>query len=68
MSLKITCPKSDKHRTFNVTAHVAQEWKVDENGNFLSMIESCTDVIHRPEQADLFACSVCGADAKVERI
>lgn len=65
--MKITCPKNPKHRTFNVTAHVAQEWKVSDDGSFLKLINNCTDVVHRPDAADLYSCSVCGEEAKVEK-
>lgn len=27
---KVTCPKNIRHTRFSVTAHVAQEWEVDE--------------------------------------
>lgn len=64
--LKIKCPKSNKHKRFSVTAHVAQEWKVDEKGEFMESLADCLEVTHRPEKGDLFSCLSCGSEAEVE--
>lgn len=56
------CPKCGNKR-FSVTAHVAQEWEVDENGNFIKTITECTDVTHTPDDDDIWVCTKCGYDA-----
>ena len=62
-NFKVTCPKSIKHTKFSVIAHVAQEWEVDENSNFMGLKNSCTDVLHSPDKDDHFICLTCGAEA-----
>lgn len=56
------CPKCGCLKFF-VTAHVAQRWEVDENENFLSLIEDATDIVHRPDDGDLWECADCGFEA-----
>ena len=63
--MNISCPKSAAHKRFSVTAHVAQEWQVDGSGNFVRVIQDCTDVVHKPDSQDLFQCLTCGATAEV---
>lgn len=65
--MKIVCPKNKTHNKFNVTAHVAQLWEVDQSGEFIKELESCTEVDHQPDEDDLFYCQICGEQAKVEK-
>lgn len=53
------CPKCGGTE-FIVSAHVAQDWLVDENGNFLEVTEDCTDVVHQPDDGDVWQCDSCG--------
>jgi len=62
-NFKIICPKDIKHTKFSVTAHVAQEWEVDEKAEFSKVITDCTDVTHKPDKDDHFICLTCGAEA-----
>ncbi len=55
------CPKCGG-KEFYVTAHVTQSWKVDEDGEFLEVTEDCCDVIHRPNDEDVWECASCGYD------
>ena len=66
--LKITCPKSNRHKKFCTTAHVVQEWIVDTTGMFLSVEDECIEVAHEPERGDLFTCKTCGLEAIVEDV
>jgi ribosomal protein L37AE/L43A len=55
---KYKCPKcGDEY--FSVTAHVAQLWKVDEDGTYMEAINACTDVLHRPDATDMWECLAC---------
>lgn len=65
-NLKVTCPKSKRHKRFSVTAHVVQEWAVDSTGEYIATLTPCLEVAHRPERGDLFTCCTCGTEAKVE--
>ena len=63
---KAKCPKC-KCTKFLVTAHVTQDWEVDNEGNFLNCTDECVDIIHRPnQQDDIWTCSECGSEAIFE--
>lgn len=53
------CPNCGSH-SFIVTAHVVQEWVVDENGDFLRCIDECVEVLHQPNDDDIWSCNNCG--------
>ena len=59
------CPKCFD-REFSVTAHVAQNWAVDEHGYYLEVIADATDTIHRPNDEDWWSCLNCGHEASGE--
>lgn len=61
--MNLSCPKNPEHSTFEVTAHVAETWKVDRRGNFLEVLEPATDVVHSPDSQDLYTCCTCGVEA-----
>ena len=63
--MKITCPNNADHKRFSVTAHVAQLWEVDEDGDFTKELKACTDVDHQPDEHDCYVCQECGAEATV---
>jgi len=56
------CPKCSGKK-FSATAHVCQDWMVDKYGAFIETIENCSQVIHRPNDDDVWACLDCGYDA-----
>lgn len=53
------CPKCGGRR-FVVTAHVTEDWIVDEDGEFLEVKESCVEVTHHPDDDDVWECEKCG--------
>lgn len=53
------CPYCGNNR-FYVTAHVTQDWIVDENENFVECTNECGEVVHRPDNDDLWTCTECG--------
>ena len=57
--MKITCPKNPAHLRFSVTAHVAEDWLVDEDGNYLEKLEGNEQVIHEPDSGDMYVCMEC---------
>lgn len=65
--MRVTCPKDKSHEGFIATAHVTEEWLMDSNGDFLEVYSSDdTEVVHRPDNEDVWYCQECGADAEVE--
>lgn len=63
--MKATCPNNQEHKRFVTTAHVMEDWLVDECGNFLEALEIIqTD--HGPDPENNWTCADCGAQAKVE--
>ena len=49
---------------FYATAHVIQDWKVDEQGNFLEDLGTA-ETTHAPDFEDYWACVKCGSQAEV---
>ena len=56
------CPKCGCTK-FLVTAHVTQDWYVDENGDFLEVVTECDQVVHQPDDEDIWICTACDFDA-----
>lgn len=53
------CPKCGCEK-FYVTAHVTQDWIVNERGDFIEVIEDCVEVTHFPDDIDFWTCADCG--------
>ena len=56
------CPRCGS-KCFCVTAHVTQDWVVDENGAFLRSNNDCVEVTHFPDDEDVWDCESCGYSA-----
>lgn len=52
------CPHCGS-RAFGVTAHVTQDWVVDEFGAFLNCTNECVEVQHWPDDSDIWDCANC---------
>lgn len=63
--MTIVCPRDSTHHEFSATAHVLEEWKVDEHGTFREVLSPSLEVSHRPQADDLFLCLACGTTALV---
>jgi len=63
--MKAICPKNLKHKRFLTTAHVMQEWVVDEHGNFIKCADDCLEVTEEPSPCNVWHCNVCMTEAKV---
>ena len=57
------CPKCGS-KIFNATAHVTQDWLVDEHGSFLDCKNDCIEVTHFPDNDDIWDCAECGYSAR----
>lgn len=56
------CPKCGS-QVFSVTAHVTQDWEVDQDGDFLRCTNECVETTHRPDDDDIWTCAKCGHEA-----
>lgn len=63
MNKKHYCPKCGND-TFFTVAHVAQTWKVDDEGNWLETVSTDETVAH-PHDDNIWTCTKCGADAEI---
>ena len=52
------CPKCGCEE-FYINAHVVEEWRVDKNGEFIALSESCLDVIYEATDIDDWECAKC---------
>lgn len=59
------CPKCGGNK-FIVTAHVVQEWLVDECGLCIDVRDDCICVTHEPDNRDVWECFKCGYEAAGE--
>jgi len=76
MTMHLVCPndkypdrpasRNKSHKTFSASAHVSQEWKVNQKGEFQETLNECLDVDHAPDKTDVFNCCTCGAEAEVK--
>lgn len=55
------CPNFCKDSTFLTTAHIMQEWEVDENGTFLAVADEYMETTHGPDRGNIWGCTKCGA-------
>jgi len=59
------CPKKCKNKQFVTTAHVMEEWKVDEHGDFIERVKFL-EVTSYPDPENYWSCAECGAEAIVK--
>lgn len=60
----MVCKKDKTHKQFVVTAHVTEDWIVDGGGNFLGLsTRSNCQVLHVPDEKDVWTCAICGTEA-----
>ena len=64
--MKAICPNNPEHKRFVTTAHVVQEWVVDENGEFIEG-DHVLEVTSFPDPDNIWTCKKCHAGAKIER-
>lgn len=64
MKSKHICPKCG-NREFYTTAHVVQEWRVDENGEYLDTAEPCLEVVAEPDDDNIWLCTKCMTDGVI---
>lgn len=42
------------------TAHVTQDWELDDSGTFVRCLNDCVEVTHEPDREDVWDCKTCG--------
>ena len=57
--MKAICPVSPEHNRFLTTAHVMQEWVVDESGYFVDVSVECLEFSHGPDSDNVWQCYDC---------
>lgn len=65
--MKHICPKCGG-RHFLSTAHVTQTWMIDEDGMFEGEVSGADDILHAPDDDDIWVCANCGYDASGEEL
>ena len=67
VNLKVECTKNKAHKRFLTTAHVMQEWVVDEYGEYIRTTRNgqCLEVTAEPDPDNAWTCEICGADAQI---
>jgi hypothetical protein len=62
--MKAECPNKCKVKRFVTTAHVVEDWEVDEEGNWESTLGN-SETTHGPNPHNTWTCLECGAEATV---
>ena len=57
------CPVDGSHKAFVTGAVVCQDWLVDVDGNFIEVVDECTQIFHKPDTENEWECAECGAVA-----
>ena len=65
IGFKAVCPNNPDHKEFITTAHVMDEWLVDENGDFLDTLRNL-ETVHGPDPQNIWTCNECGARAVIK--
>ena len=55
----LRCPECGG-QVFHATAHVTQEWGLDQNGMFIRCLNDCIEVTHSQGIDDMWDCAACG--------
>ena len=55
----LRCPRCGG-KTFCATAHVTQDWELDDSGTFVRCLNDCIEVTHEPDREDVWDCKTCG--------
>ena len=61
MKSKHVCPKCGG-KEFYTTAHIMEEWLVDENGNFIAVSSNCIEIDAEPDDDNIWTCKNCGEE------
>lgn len=64
MASKHICPNCGC-KEFTTVAHISQDWKVDESGNFIAVQESYLETVAHPDDDNIWTCVNCGAEAEI---
>jgi hypothetical protein len=64
--MKAVCPNDTNHKEFITVAHIMQDWKVDENGEWLEKIDPSVQTSYNPNSDNIWTCAACGVEAKVD--
>ena len=60
--MKKICPNNRAHNRFTTMAHVAQDWTVDGDGEFMGDAIDL-EIDHGPNVDNIWTCNECGAEA-----
>lgn len=61
-SLRYRCPKCGASK-FCATAHVTQDWQLDESGRYEKTINDFVETTHYPDEDDIWDCDRCDFSA-----
>ena len=57
--MKLVCPKDSTHKRFSASAHVTEDWVVDEHGVWLENCDEPQQLVSGPH-FDVSVCHECG--------
>lgn len=63
--MKAVCPTSPDHNEFITVAHIAQDWVVDRDGDFIEQYGTESETIAHPCVGNTWQCKICWEEAIV---
>lgn len=68
VGLKAKCPKDSTHNRFMTSVTLAQDWVVDEFGEWVNSLAEVSVVVAGPDATTLWTCLECGEEAEVSEV
>ena len=63
---KRVCPEDSSHKRFITVAYVSEDWIVDDDGNFIEVMDTNGQLLHGPNHGNIWTCAECGCDETEE--
>lgn len=64
---RVRCPLNKTHEEFSAMAHVTELWKVNDQADFLEVIEGI-ETTHAPDEQSVYQCHKCGSEGVIVTI
>lgn len=64
--MRAICPNDENHKEFITSAHIMQDWVVDDSGDFIRVHEDLVTT-HKPDPDNEWTCAICKERAVVTK-
>ena len=64
----VVCPNGCAKKEFITVAHVMQDWKVDDCGNWIETTDESVQTTYAPHPDNIWTCTVCLCHATAKAV